>query len=110
MFSLKQEDEAWTEVGNSYNAFRGTVLAELEERRKEFPSAKAKGKQRSTEDLALWDISEKDLPDYFGGNHGLELARNLVKTERGEQSALVQRMADLEYTVSYCLVISLCMS
>lgn len=98
---LKQEDEAWTEVGHSYNSFRSNVLAELDERRKEFPSAKAKGKQRSIEeDILLWDISEQDLPEHFRGGDGLELAKSLVKAKKEQESPLAQRIADLEYTVS----------
>lgn len=98
---MKQEDEAWTEVGHSYNAFRASVLAELEERKKDFPSAKAKGKQRLTEeDTTLWDISEKDLPEHFRGSAGIELAKSLVRVETGQQDPLAQPMADLEYTVS----------
>ena len=31
VFRLKQEDEAWVEVGTSYNSFRAAVLEELEE-------------------------------------------------------------------------------
>jgi hypothetical protein len=105
---LKMEDERWTEVGSSYNAFRSQVLAELEERRKEFPSAKAKGKQRLDEDnegegntnVDLWDISEQDLPEHFQGGEGLDLARSIVKGEYGKQSTLNERIADLEWTVS----------
>ena len=52
------------------------------------------------EDLTLRDISEKDLPDHFRGPDGLELAMSLMKVEKGKQSPLAQRMADLEYTVS----------
>ncbi|PSS32065.1 hypothetical protein PHLCEN_2v2172 [Hermanssonia centrifuga] len=96
---LKQEDEAWIEVGNSYNSFRGAVLAELEERKKEFPSAKAKGKRRATaEDIALWDVSEKDLPEYFRGKGGLSMARSIVEVDPGRKSPLKERIEDLEFT------------
>ncbi|KAF7794758.1 hypothetical protein EIP86_005896 [Pleurotus ostreatoroseus] len=96
---LKQEDEAWIEVGTSYNSFRSAVLAELEERKREFPSAKAKGKQKATaEDVALWDISEKDLPEYFRGQDGVMLARSLVAGDHAQTSPLRGRMSDLECT------------
>ena len=99
-YRLKQEDEAWIEVGTSYNSFRASVLAELEERKKEFPSAKAKGKQKATaEDVALWDISEKDLPEYFRGKDGLGLARALVEANAGQRSPLQDRMDDLQFAV-----------
>ena len=79
---LKQEDEAWVEVGTSYNSFRAAVLEELEERKREFPSAKAKGKRKATaEDVAAWSIPERDLPTHFRGKDGLELARALVETD-----------------------------
>ena len=99
------EDEKWTEVGSSYNAFRSQVLAELEERRKEFPSTKAKGKQRLSEeergeDVDLWDISEADLPEHFRGTEGLDLARSIAKGEQSQQDALVGRLGELEFTVS----------
>ncbi|KAI0342616.1 hypothetical protein BDW22DRAFT_1330457 [Trametopsis cervina] len=100
---LKIEDEKWTEVGHSYNTFRANVLAELEERRKGFPSAKAKGKQRLTEeeggvDADLWDISENDLPEHFRGIGGLDLAKSLVKDEQTAQESLAGRVAELGYT------------
>ncbi|KAI0091077.1 Mis12-Mtw1 protein family-domain-containing protein [Irpex rosettiformis] len=99
---LKLEDEKWTEVGSSYNAFRSQVLAELEERRKEFPSAKAKGKQRLSEeergeDVDLWDISEADLPEHFRGKEGLDLARSIAKGEQLQQDTLAGRLAELEF-------------
>lgn len=87
-------------MGSSYNSFRSAVLAELDERKKEFPSAKAKGKRPATaEDIALWDIQEKDLPDHFRGRDGLALARSLVHADSAK-SALSERMEDLELTVS----------
>lgn len=102
---LKLEDEKWTEVGSSYNAFRSQVLAELEERRKEFPSAKAKGKQRLSEedrgeDVDLWDISEADLPEHFRGKEGLDLARSIAKGEEMQQDVVAARLAELGFTVS----------
>jgi kinetochore protein Mis13/DSN1 len=97
---LKQEDEAWVEVGNSYNSFRAAVLAELDERKKEFPSAKAKGKRPATAaDIALWDISEKDLPEHFHGKGGLALAKSLVDPSSAKRTVLSERMQDLESTV-----------
>ncbi len=102
---MKQEDEAWIEVGNSYNSFRGAVLAELEERKKEFTSAKAKGKRRATaEDIALWDVSEKDLPEYFRGKGGLSMARSIVEVDPGRKSPLKERIEDLEFTVRMVVV------
>ena len=99
-FRLKQEDEAWTEVGNSYNAFRAQVLADVNERKKELPSAKAKGKQRVTEaDVELWGINEDDLPEHLRGKDGLGLARSILDRER-RQSVITNRVTDLEYTVS----------
>ncbi len=105
---LKLEDEKWTEVGSSYNAFRSQVLAELEERRKEFPSAKAKGKQRLSEDergedVDLWDISEADLPEHFRGKEGLDLARSIAKGEEMQQDVVGVRLAELGFTVSSAL-------
>ena len=105
---LKQEDEAWIGVGTSYNSFRSSVLGELEERKREFPSAKVKGKRRATaEDIALWDISEKDLPEHFRGKEGLGLARTLVEPNAEDMGALRERMDELEYTVR-CVVVLAC--
>ncbi|GJE89926.1 Mis12-Mtw1 protein family-domain-containing protein [Phanerochaete sordida] len=99
---LKQEDEAWVEVGASYNSFRSAVLAELEDRKKEFPSAKAKGKRPATAaDIALWDISEKDLPDHLRGRDGLALARSFVDAGAETQSPLRKRMDDLQETADW---------
>ncbi|EKM58573.1 uncharacterized protein PHACADRAFT_171852 [Phanerochaete carnosa HHB-10118-sp] len=99
---LKQEDEAWVEVGASYNSFRTSVLAELDDRKKELPSAKAKGKRPATAaDVALWDIGEKDLPEHFRGRDGLIVARSLVDAAVDAQSPLRKRMEDLQETADW---------
>lgn len=106
---LKQEDEAWVEVGASYNSFRSAVLAELEDRKKEFPSAKARGKRPATAaDIALWDISEKDLPEHFRGRDSLALARGLVDPAVDTQSLLRRRMEDLQETADWVRALTHC--
>lgn len=86
-------------MGSSYNSFRSAVLSELEERKKEFPSAKARGKRPATmHDIALWGISDRDLPEHFGGRDGLALAKSLVNPAPAE-SAVSQRIEELELMV-----------
>lgn len=104
---LKQEDEAWLEVGTSYNALRATVLAEVEERKNNFPSAKVKGKRKATEEeVALWDVEEKELPQGLRGKGGVGLAKTLCEPDGGNSGPLSERMDGLECAVRSFLYIT----
>lgn len=70
-------------------------------------SAKAKGKQRATDnDYDEWAIvDEHELPLRFRGKHGIELARRLLseRTSSGEESEIAQRLSTVEDTVSFVI-------
>lgn len=91
---MKAEEDAWIEVTNHYNAIRAEVAAEMDKA----VSAKAKGKQRAAPEDD-WDIDPRDLPQYFRGKQGMELASRLVSKEAAQQDPLGNRLDSLEETV-----------
>ncbi|KAJ3484487.1 hypothetical protein NLI96_g5606 [Meripilus lineatus] len=92
---LKQEQEAWTEVGSFYKS----MLSEVEKREKEISIGSGKGKQRATlEDIASWNIDGRDLPEHFQGEKGIRLAVGIIREESGRKNPLSERMEDLELT------------
>ncbi len=94
---MKLEQEAWSEVGNIYKS----MLSEVDKREKGLLSGTGKGKERATlEDIARWEVDERDIPAHFRGPKGISLATGIIGGDSGRKSPLSKRVEDLELTVS----------
>ncbi|KAH9055010.1 Mis12-Mtw1 protein family-domain-containing protein [Lactarius vividus] len=83
----KAEDDAWTAVGQFYNAYQESVMKELEQRQK------AKGKQRADPEE---DLRISELPERF--HNAVNLARSvLAKDATGGHDPHSHRWNELRY-------------
>ncbi|KAH9025471.1 hypothetical protein EDB85DRAFT_2149808 [Lactarius pseudohatsudake] len=83
----KAEDDAWTAVGQFYNAYQESVMKELEQRQK------AKGKQRADPEE---DLRISELPEQF--HNAVNLARSvLAKDATGGHDPHSHRWSELRY-------------
>lgn len=94
---MKLEQEAWSEVGSFYKP----MLSEVEKREKEMLAGSGKGKQRATlEEIARWDVDERDIPERFCGPKGIKLALDIVGAVPDTSGPLEKRLQGLEFIVS----------
>ncbi|KAH8991190.1 Mis12-Mtw1 protein family-domain-containing protein [Lactarius akahatsu] len=83
----KAEDDAWTAVGQFYNAYQESVMKELEQRQR------AKGKQRADPEE---DLRISELPEQF--HNAVNLARSvLAKDATGGHDPHSHRWSELRY-------------